>query len=74
MADMWEYGYIIGPRNLEILACLGVSPMATILRNKDFVNFIKNVEFDAALVDFKGNFPWLALCSQLKIPMITFWR
>ena len=71
---MWENECIVGVKNLPTLMCLGLSPLETLLKNKELIDFIKNEQFDAAIVDFKGNYPWLALCSHLDIPMVTFWR
>ena len=71
---MWENEYIVGVKNIPVLTCLGLSPMETLLKDETLIQYIKEEQFDAAIVDFKGNFPWLAIVGHLEIPIITFWR
>ena len=71
---MWEYGYIVGPTNMDMAGCMGVAFFESLLQNEELIDFIKNEKFDAALVDLKGNHVWMTLCHSLKIPIVTFWR
>ena len=51
---------------------MGSSFMKTLFHDEELFERLRNENFDAALVDLKGNNAWMPLLHMLEIPMISF--